>query len=1326
MLIHASMIRKFMKIALALNSYKILISLIKQIKYINYANLTLYAILTEDKNASRKEKGLFMSNVRRVYVEKKPAFAVKAKELQAEIKSYLGISSVTGVRELIRYDIENISEETYQKALVTVFSEPPVDTVFEEEFILGNAKTFSVEYLPGQFDQRADSAEQCVKLLNEEEEPVIRTATTYVIEGDVTDEQLEAIKHHCINPVDSRETGLEKPETLVQNFEDPADVASFDGFQTMPEAQLKELYSSLNLAMTFKDFLHIQNYFKKEEHRDPSVTEIRVLDTYWSDHCRHTTFSTELKDVKFDDGFYKKPIEETYNDYLNTFKNLYEGRSDKFVCLMDIALLAMKRLKKEGKLQDQEESDEINACSIVVPVEVDGQTEEWLVNFKNETHNHPTEIEPFGGAATCLGGAIRDPLSGRTYVYQAMRVTGAADPTVSVKDTLPGKLPQKKIVREAAHGYSSYGNQIGLATGYVKEVYHPDYVAKRMEIGAVMGAAPRRAVQRLTSDPGDIIILLGGRTGRDGIGGATGSSKAHNTQSTSVCGAEVQKGNAPTERKIQRLFRREEVAHIIKKCNDFGAGGVSVAIGELADGLRINLDKVPKKYAGLDGTELAISESQERMAVVVAPEDVQTFLGYAAEENLEAVEVAVVTEDPRLVLEWRGKEIVNLSRAFLDTNGAHQETNVEVEMPVKEDNYFKKIATPKVAEAVANNDMKAAWTAELADLNVCSQKGLVEMFDGSIGVNSVYMPFGGKYQLTETQSMVAKLPVAKGDCDTVTMMSYGFDPYLSSWSPYHGSVYAVLESLSRIVTAGGDYKKVRFTFQEYFRRMSEDPKRWSQPFAALLGAYNAQIGFGLPSIGGKDSMSGTFNDIDVPPTLVSFAVDIAKEKDIITPELKEVGNQLVLFTIKKDEFDLPDYAQIMKLYDTIHALIQAGVIVSAYALDGKGLAAAVSKMAFGNKLGVTVNEDVSKETLFAPGFGNIVAEVPAEKVAEVKAAFDAAGLAGYEALVGWVNEEESFIYGDMRISMEEALHAWTATLEKVFPTRATENKDEVKTGLYKADSIYVCKNKVAKPTVFIPVFPGTNCEYDSADAFERAGANTIVKVFKNMNANDIRESVDEFVKAIEQSQIIMFPGGFSAGDEPDGSAKFFATAFRNAKMTEAVMKLLNERDGLALGICNGFQALIKLGLVPYGEIRPQSAESPTLTYNTIGRHVSKMVYTKVVSNKSPWLQGAELGKVYCNPASHGEGRFVAPQEWLDKLFANGQVATQYVNEAGVPTMDEEWNVNGSYMAIEGITSPDGRVLGKMAHSERRDRSVAMNIYGEQDIKIFESGVAYFK
>ena len=1267
-----------------------------------------------------------MSSVKRVYVEKKPEYAVRAKELQSEIKSYLGISGVTKVRELIRYDIENISGETYKKALVTVFSEPPVDDIYEEEFDLNGARTFSVEFLPGQFDQRADSAEQCVKLLNGEEEPIIRTAVTYAIEGSISDEEFAAIKKHCINPVDSRETGLEKPETLVQSFPEPEDVKIFDGFRGMPETELKALYDSLNLAMTFKDFLHIQNYFKNDENRDPSMTEIRVLDTYWSDHCRHTTFSTELKNVAFDDGYYCAPMKATYEDYLNTHKNLYAGRSDKFVCLMDLALMAMKRLKKEGKLQDQEESDEINACSIVVPVEVDGKTEEWLVNFKNETHNHPTEIEPFGGAATCLGGAIRDPLSGRTYVYQAMRVTGAADPTVPVSETISGKLPQKKLVREAAHGYSSYGNQIGLATGYVKEVYHPNYVAKRMEIGAVMGAAPRRAVQRLTSDPGDIIILLGGRTGRDGIGGATGSSKAHNTESTAVCGAEVQKGNPPTERKIQRLFRREEVAHIIKKCNDFGAGGVSVAIGELADGLRVQLDKVPKKYAGLDGTELAISESQERMAVVVSPSDVKTFLGYAAEENLEAVEVAVVTEEPRLVLEWRGKEIVNISRAFLDTNGAHQETNVAVDMPVPEDNYLNKISTPKVADAVAKNDMKAAWLAELADLNVCSQKGLVEMFDGSIGAGSVYMPFGGKYQLTETQSMVAKLPVANGKCDTVTMMAYGFDPYLASWSPYHGAIYAVLESLSRIVTAGGDYKKIRFTFQEYFRRMNEDPKRWSQPFAALLGAYNAQIGFGLPSIGGKDSMSGTFNDIDVPPTLVSFAVDVAKEQAIITPELKTAGNELLYFTIDKDEYDVPVYAQVMKLYDVIHTLIQKGAIVSAYALDGKGLAAALAKMAFGNKLGVTVDADVTTDTLFAPGFGNIVAEVPTGKTAEIYEALQNAGLSANVKRAGSVNGDAAFICGDMKLAIDEALNAWTGTLEKVFPTRATEDKEEVKTDLYHADSVYVCKNKVAKPTVFIPVFPGTNCEYDSAKAFESAGADTIVKVFKNLNASDIRESVDEFTKAIDQAQIIMFPGGFSAGDEPEGSAKFFATAFRNAKMTEAVMKLLNERDGLALGICNGFQALIKLGLVPYGEIRPQAADSPTLTYNTIGRHISKMVYTKVVTDKSPWLAQAELGKVYCNPASHGEGRFVAPKEWLDKLFANGQVATQYVNEAGVPTMDEEWNVNGSYCSIEGITSPDGRVLGKMAHSERRDRSVAMNIYGEQDLKIFESGVAYFK
>ena len=1269
-----------------------------------------------------------MSSVRRVYVEKKPAFAVQAKDLRHELRKYLGVSGLTGVRVLIRYDVENISDDVFEKACKTVFAEPPVDTLYKESFEMAeNARVFSVEFLPGQFDQRADSAVQCVKFLNEEEEPVIRSATTYVIEGEVSNEEFEAIKHHCINPVDSREIGMEKPETLVAKFEEPADVAILDGFQDMPEAELKKQYDSLNLAMTFKDFLHIQNYFKSEEHRDPSMTEIRVLDTYWSDHCRHTTFSTELKNVAFTDGYYREPIEGTYQKYLADRAEIFKGREDKFVCLMDLALMAMRKLKKEGKLDDQEESDEINACSIVVPVEIDGKTEEWLVNFKNETHNHPTEIEPFGGAATCLGGAIRDPLSGRTYVYQAMRVTGAADPTVSVKETLKGKLPQKKLVREAAHGYSSYGNQIGLATGYVKEIYHPDYVAKRMEIGAVMGAAPRKDVKRMTSDPGDIIILLGGRTGRDGIGGATGSSKVHTEASIEVCGAEVQKGNAPTERKIQRMFRRPEVSRLIKKCNDFGAGGVSVAIGELADGLNIYLDKVPKKYAGLDGTEIAISESQERMAVVVDPKDVEEFLKYANEENLEAVEVAVVTESPRLVLIWRDKEIVNISRAFLDTNGAHQETDVKAEIPSQENKYFTK---PEVT------DVKEKWLSMLADLNCCSQKGLVEMFDSSIGAGSVLMPYGGKYQLTETQAMVAKLPVLEGKTDTVTMMSYGFDPYLSSWSPYHGAIYAVIESVSRIVAGGGDFSKIRFTFQEYFRRMTEDPARWSQPFLALLGAYDAQLGFGLPSIGGKDSMSGTFNEIDVPPTLVSFAVDVASDKTMITPELKKAGNKLVLLKIERDAYDLPDYEKIMDQYHKFFEDVKAGRIVSAYALDGNGLAAAVSKMAFGNHKGVKIDAQVAKEDLFAADFGSIVAEVPADKVAELT-------IAG--VVVGEVEDDAVLSYGDVKVTMEEALTAWKGTLEKVFKTVSGAEKNDGpapesieaqqavddgtidENGCYHAGSVYVCKHKVAKPRVFIPVFPGTNCEYDSTKAFERAGAEVDVKVFKNLTAEDIRDSVNIFAKAIDQAQIIMFPGGFSAGDEPDGSAKFFATAFQNAKMKEAVTRLLEERDGLALGICNGFQALIKLGLVPYGKITGQTPDSPTLTYNTIGRHISKMVYTKVVTNKSPWLAQAELGATYCSPASHGEGRFVASEEWIKKLYENGQIATRYVDADGnVQLNDEEWNVNGSYYAIEGITSPDGRVLGKMAHAERRGDSVAINIFGEQDMKIFESGVAYFK
>ncbi len=1262
-----------------------------------------------------------MGMVKRIYVEKKDQYAVKAKELHEDIDHFLGIKGIDQVRILIRYDIENLSEETYVKSCKTVFSEPPVDQLFEETLeVPAGAHCFSVEFLPGQFDQRADSAVQCVKFLNEEETPIIHTAVTYLIVGNITEEEFGRIKAYCINPVDSRETTMVKPETLAAAYEDAADVAIFDGFCEMSEESLKELYGSLGLAMTFQDFLHIQTYFANGEKRNPSMTEIKVLDTYWSDHCRHTTFSTELKNVSFEDGFYTTPIETTYQSYLDTRDEIFKGRDDKFVCLMDLALMAMRKLKKDGKLQDLEESDEINACSIVVPIEIDrgngAVEEEWLISFKNETHNHPTEIEPFGGAATCLGGAIRDPLSGRSYVYQAMRVTGAADPTVPVEQTLKGKLSQKKLVRGAANGYSSYGNQIGLATGLVKEIYHPDYVAKRMEIGAVMGAAPRENVIRETSDPGDIIILLGGRTGRDGCGGATGSSKVHTQESIETCGAEVQKGNAPTERKIQRLFRREEVSKLIKKCNDFGAGGVSVAIGELADGLIIDLDKVPKKYAGLDGTELAISESQERMAVVVDPKDVDQFLVYALEENLEAVEVAVVTEEKRLILLWRGTEIVNLQRAFLDTNGAHQETDVTVETPVAEQNYLKQISLPEVETALEDNDVKKAWLATLHNLNGCSQKGLVEMFDASIGAGSVVMPYGGKHQLTETQTMIAKVPLLDGKTDAVTMMSYGFDPYLSSWSPYHGAVYAVVESMAKIVASGGDYKKIRFTFQEYFRRMTADPKRWSQPFAALLGAYDAQIGFGLPSIGGKDSMSGTFNDIDVPPTLVSFAVDVSKQQFVVTPELKEADNQLVCFEIEKDEFDIPVYKDVMDLYNVIGELCAEKVIVSAYALDAKGITAAISKMAFGNKLGVLVSDELQPKELFANEIGNIIAEVPAHLLSRITVPY---------TYVGQVIAEEKFVYKDVEIGMDEALDAWTSKLEKVFPTVAVQGNEPIETKLYDTKEIYVCKNKVAKPTVFIPVFPGTNCEYDSKIAFERAGANVITKVFKNLSPQDIRDSVEVFEKSIGKSQIIMFPGGFSAGDEPDGSAKFFATAFQNEKLKESVQKLLNERDGLALGICNGFQALIKLGLVPTGEICGQNEESPTLTYNTINRHISKMVYTKVVSNKSPWLQEAVLGETYVNPASHGEGRFVANKEWLDKLFANGQVATQYCDANGIISMDEQYNVNGSYASIEGITSPDGRCYGKMAHTERRGDGVAMNIYGEQDMKLFESGINYF-
>ncbi len=1252
-----------------------------------------------------------MSKVRRIYVEKKPDYAVSARELYSNISEYLGISSVKSVRVLVRYDMENISDSTYEEAKVTIFSEPPVDFLYEERLpVHGNEAVFSVEALPGQFDQRADSAEQCVRLLSPDENPVIRCAVTYVIDGSCTQQELDRIKSFCINPVDSRENNAEKPDTLAMDFAEPDDVLIFDGFCSMPEAELKALYDSLGLAMTFRDFQFIQDHFQAEEKRDPSMTEIRVLDTYWSDHCRHTTFQTELKNISFEEGDYSQVLKDTFALYEADRAEVYAGRSDKFICLMDIALMAMKKLKKDGKLQDQEDTDEINACSIIVPIEVDGKTEEWLVNFKNETHNHPTEIEPFGGAATCLGGAIRDPLSGRTYVYQAMRVTGAADPRVAASDTLEGKLPQRKLVTEAAHGYSSYGNQIGLATGLVNEIYHPDYVAKRMEVGAVMAAAPRKNVTRLTSDPGDLIILLGGRTGRDGCGGATGSSKAHNTQSIDTCGAEVQKGNAPTERKLQRLFRRPEASVLIKKCNDFGAGGVSVAIGELAAGLQIDLDKVPKKYAGLDGTELAISESQERMAVVIDPKDADAFMKYADEENLEATCVAVVTEDPRLVLSWRGKEIVNISRAFLDTNGAHQETEVVVSSPSRADSYFDQIPD--------HSDIKAAWLACLSDLNVCSQRGLVEMFDASIGAGSVYMPYGGRYQLTPTQSMAAKIPVPEGKSDAATLMSYGFNPYLSNWSPYHGAAYAVVESVAKIVAAGGDYKKIRFSFQEYFRRMTEDPKVWGEPMSALLGAYTAQKGFGLPSIGGKDSMSGSFNEIHVPATLISFAVDVAKQQEIITPELKKAGSCIVRFDIARDAADMPDYAQICALYDAIHELTGNGTIISAYTLGFGGAAAAVSKMAFGNKLGVRINDQIPADSLFRPAdYGCILAEVPADKLAGIQVPY---------TIFGEVISDPVICYQDMSLAIDEAIAAWTGTLEPVFPTSSGVKQETVRDQIFDCKDVRICTHPIGQPKVFIPVFPGTNCEYDSARAFERAGAKVQTQVFRNLTADGVRESVEAFVKGISDAQILMFPGGFSAGDEPEGSGKFIATAFRNEKLREAVMKLLNERDGLALGICNGFQALIKLGLVPYGEITPQQPDSPTLTFNSIGRHISRMAYTKVVSNRSPWLSKAELGGVYAIPISHGEGRFVASDAWLDKLFASGCVATQYVDLSGAPTMNEDYNPNGSYAAIEGITSPDGRILGKMGHSERIGEGVAKNISGDQNQLIFESGVAYFK
>ena len=1248
-------------------------------------------------------------SVRRIYVEKRQDYAVKAKELKDELKTYLGISGIDSIRILIRYDMENISDEIYKKALVNVFSEPPVDNYYEEKIELAKEdRVFTVEYMPGQFDQRADSAVQCIKLLESDVEVLVKNATTYIVSGNISDVEFEQIKAYCVNPVDSRIAEEEKPDNLFAEFETPADVEYLKDFYTMSLDDFKNLYKSLSLAMNYADFLYIREYFEKEEKRDPSITEIRVLDTYWSDHCRHTTFLTELKQIEFEDGFYADAIKESYKEYLKDREEVFEKPEERAVSLMDLALMAMRKLKKEGLLKELEESEEINACSIVVPAYVDGVKEEWLINFKNETHNHPTEIEPFGGAATCLGGAIRDPLSGRTYVYQGMRITGAADPRKPIEETIKGKLPQRKIVTTAASGYSSYGNQIGLATGYVKEIYHPSYVAKRMEIGAVIAANKKENVIKCSPSVRDSIILLGGRTGRDGCGGATGSSKAHTGESMSECGAEVQKGNAPTERKIQRLFRRKEVSLLIKKCNDFGAGGVSVAIGELAEGLSIDLDKVPKKYAGLDGTEIAISESQERMAVVISPENVEKFLAYAKEENLEAVEVAKVESKKRLVMSWRGKNIVDISRAFLDTNGARQEADVCVCMPDKDSNIFVK---PEVA------DIKKTWLEMLKDLNSSSQKGLVEMFDSTVGGKSVYMPYGGKYMLSETQSMVAKLPLVDKDSDFVTIMSYGFDPYMAQWSPYHSAAYAVLDSVAKVVAAGGDYSKIYLSFQEYFKKLSMEAKRWGEPFAALLGAYSAQKGLSLAAIGGKDSMSGSFNDLDVVPTLVSFAVATGSVDDIISPELKNKGSKLILIDISKDKYDMPDYADVKETYAKVHDDIKNKRIISAYALNRFGIAQAVSYMAFGNKLGVRLEHNLDERELFAPRFGSLIAEVKEGELGKLNCSY---------TVIGEVNKEGFIEYADTKIDLEEAIAAWQETLEPVFPSSAKEIADKkIEVKLFEAPTVHICDKKCVKPQVIIPVMPGTNCEDDSERAFVRAGASVSSMVFRNSSPEDVRESVKELAEAISKSNILMLPGGFSAGDEPDGSAKFFATVFRNELIKREVEKLLKDRDGLVLGICNGFQTLIKLGLITDGVIKDQDEHSPTLTMNSIGKHISTMGYIKVMSNLSPWLRKAELGSVYANPASHGEGRFVAQSKDIEKFIANGQIATMYADLDLSPNIGDNYNFNGSYMAVEGMSSPDGKVFGKMLHSERIGRGVSINIYGEQDMKIFESGVEYF-
>ena len=1261
-----------------------------------------------------------MNPIRRIYVRKKKEFNGEAETLRRDLEENLGIKGLTGLRKLKRYDIAGISDEEYLAARSTILSEPPLDHAYDEALPASvNEKVIAVEYLPGQYDQRADSAAQCIQIITLKKKPVITAADIIILQGAISDSDFHKIKRYLINPVDSREASLEKPDTLQMDIATPANVEILSGFIRKSDAELEEFRLSRGLAMSAQDLQFCREYFKVEEKRDPTITEIKMLDTYWSDHCRHTTFTTRIDQVEIEPAHFSTPIVRAYEKYLEAYALIYPAK-EKDISLMNIAVMSMKEMHAKGKLADLEVSAEINACSIVRDMEVNGQREKWLIMFKNETHNHPTEIEPFGGAATCLGGAIRDPLSGRAFVYQAMRVTGSGNPCGRIGDALPGKLPQRKITTEAAHGYSSYGNQIGLATGLVSEIYDDGYIAKRMEVGAVVGAVPQKNVVREEPAPGDIILLVGGRTGRDGIGGATGSSREHNEDSIHTAGAEVQKGNAPEERKLQRLFRNPEVTKIIKRSNDFGAGGVSVAIGELAEGLEINLDAVPKKYEGLDGTELALSESQERMAVVVAPANVDKFKSLAAQENLETTEIAKVTAGNRLKMSWRNAPVVDISRSFIDAHGVRQTTDVTVSAPDDRNDFFEKV--PSAASGLLQQqDLKSAWLENLKDLNTCSQAGLVERFDGTVGAGSVLLPFGGEYQATPSEAMAAKIPALTGDTSGGTVMSYGFNPMLSRWSPFHGAVYAVVEAAAKIVAVGGDYSSIRMTLQEYFEKLGRDPKRWGKPFSALLGAYHALTELEIAAIGGKDSMSGSFKDLDVPPTLIAFAVDTVDVNHVISPEFKKPGSVVVYVKLERDEYALPRFDMLRKNYALITKKIREGKILSAHTVRNGGIAAALSKMTFGNRIGFAFTGEEDIHSLFTPDYGSLVLEIDAGAEEEVKQF-----LAGIDyRILGRTITEPMLKINHIEIAIEEAFSVWEAPLERVFPAHIETPGVLVKTPFYSRRSAVRPAVKIARPRVLITAFPGTNCEYDTQKAFERAGAAADIFVFRNLTPVDINEALESLRERIVNSQIVVIPGGFSAGDEPDGSGKFIAAVFRNPHIRDVVMDLLKKRDGLMLGICNGFQALIKLGLLPYGEVRDMEETSATLTFNWIGRHVSRMVRTKVVSVLSPWFSRSECGAIHTVAVSHGEGRFIAGDEIMNDLIKNGQVASQYVDLEGNPTMEFPYNPNGSMNAVEAITGLDGRVLGKMGHSERSGTNVAKNVPGDKDRRIFESGVDYF-